>query len=149
MAGGFLQTGAAGLLKSLAENSKVDVADDDRQQLLAFLSGSGPFSQGYASQSGQITGILKQMGDEMATALAEATHQEEKAIHIYNALIGAKTDEVNALTEAIETKLQRSGELAVSVAEMKNDNEDTAESKAQDEKFLAELEKGCATKTAE
>merc|ERR1719387_3486815 len=66
-----------------------------------------------------------------------------------NALVSAKTDEVNALTKAIETKLQRSGELAVSVAEMKNDNEDTVESKAQDEKFLAELEKGCATKTAE
>jgi DNA repair exonuclease SbcCD ATPase subunit len=89
------------------------------------------------------------MGDEMATALAEATHEEEKAIHIYNALISAKTDEVNALTKSIETKIQKSGELAVSIAEMKNDNEDTVESKAQDEKFLAELEKGCATKTAE
>merc|ERR1719262_312511 len=148
MSGAFLQTSAAGTLKALLSDVKVDIPDYDRQQVLAFLSGN-PFSQGYAAQSGQITGILKQMGDEMATALAEATHEEEKAIHIYNALIGAKTDEVNALTKAIETKLQKSGELAVSVAEMKNDIEDTEEAKAQDEKFLAELEKGCATKTAE
>mmetsp|Transcript_30687 Transcript_30687/g.82161 ORF Transcript_30687/g.82161 Transcript_30687/m.82161 type:complete len:707 (-) Transcript_30687:66-2186(-) len=148
MSGAFLQTDAANTLKVLLSDVKVNVPDYDRQQVLSFLSGN-PFSQGYASQSGEITGILKQMGDEMATALAEATHEEEKAIHIYNALMGAKTDEVNALTKAIETKLQRSGELAVSIAEMKNDNEDTAESKAQDEKFLAELEKGCATKTAE
>jgi len=148
MSGAFLQTSAAGTLKALLSDVHVDVPDYDRQQVLSFLSGN-PFSQGYASQSGQITGILKQMGDEMATALAQATHEEEKAIHVYDGLISAKTDEVNALTNKIETKLQKSGELAVSIAEMKNDNEDTVESKAQDEKFIAELEKGCTTKTAE
>merc|ERR1719382_275327 len=63
--------------------------------------------------------------------------------------MGAKTDEVNALTKMIEEKLQKSGELAVLIAEMKNDSEDTMESLADDKKFLAELETGCSTKTAE
>merc|ERR1719291_772738 len=148
MSGAFLQTSAAGTLKALLSDVKANVPDYDRQQVLSFLSGN-PFSQGYASQSGEITGILKQMGDEMATALAEATHEEEKAIHIYNGLMGAKTDEVNALTKMIEEKLQKSGELAVLIAEMKNDSEDTMESLADDKKFLAELETGCSTKTAE
>merc|ERR1719442_148353 len=49
----------------------------------------------------------------------------------------------------IEEKLQKSGELAVLIAEMKNDSEDTVQSLADDKKFLAELEKGCSTKTAE
>jgi len=149
MAGGFLQTGAAGLLKRLTENSKVDIADDDRQQLLAFLSGSGPFSQGYSTQSGSITGILKQMGDEMATGLAEATAAEEKAIAIYNQLMSAKTEESNVLLKMIEAKIQKSGELAVSIAQMKNDAGDTAEALAEDKQFLANVKKSCATKTAE
>jgi len=120
----------------------------DRQQVLSFLSGN-PFSQGYSSQSGSIIGILKQLGDEMATALAGASHEEEKAIHIYNELTAAKTSEVNALTMAIERKIQKSGELAVSIAQMKNDQEDTAEALAEDKKFLADLATSCDTKAKE
>eukprot|EP00959_Pyramimonas_sp_CCMP1952_P422388 8848360-Pyramimonas_sp.AAC.1 len=60
MSGAFLQTDAANTLKVLLSDVKVNVPDYDRQQVLSFLSGN-PFSQGYASQSGEITGILKQM----------------------------------------------------------------------------------------
>merc|ERR1712232_417985 len=61
----------------------------------------------------------------------------------------SKTKEVNALTKAIETKMQRSGELAVKIVEMKNDLGDTAEALVEDKKFLADLEKNCATKQEE
>merc|ERR1719356_1284165 len=63
MAGGFLQTGAAQVLRKLIAN-KQDMMDEDRQQLQAFLS--VPWGAGYGAQSGQIVGILKEMGDEMA-----------------------------------------------------------------------------------
>jgi septal ring factor EnvC (AmiA/AmiB activator) len=89
------------------------------------------------------------MGDEMATALADATAAEEKKIHVYNELMAAKTAEVAALTKQIEEKIAKSGELAVSIAEMKNDKEDTEQSLAADTKFLAELKKGCDTKAKE
>jgi septal ring factor EnvC (AmiA/AmiB activator) len=148
MAGGFLQTNSASVLKIIVENAKVDIAEDDRQQVLSFLSGN-PFSQGYSAQSGQITGILKQMGDEMASALATATAQEEKAIFLYNQLMRAKTEESDALLNMIEAKTQKTGELAVSIAEMKNDLGDTQEALAEDKVFLAELEKSCATKTSD
>merc|ERR1719355_477018 len=85
----------------------------------------------------------------MATALAEATQTEEAAIHTYNELMAAKTEEVNALTKQIEQKIELSGELAMSIAQMKNDLGDTAESLAEDKKFLAELKKSCSTKEAE
>jgi len=150
VAGAFLQTNDAGALRKMFSDAKVDMPDYDRQQVLSFLGASGnPFSQGYSAQSGGIIGILKQMGDEMATALAEATHEEEKAIHNYGELMGAKTSEVNALTKSIEEKTERNGELAVSIAQMKNDLGDTEGSLADDQKFLAELEKSCATKAAE
>merc|ERR1711943_156151 len=59
----------------------------------------------------------------------------------------AKTKEVNALTKMIEEKLQRSGDLAVKIQEMKNDLGDTADSLEEDKKFLADLDKNCAEKT--
>jgi len=148
VSGSFLQTGTADALRKIFSDVNHDMPEYDRQQVLSFLSGN-PFSQGYASQSGSIIGILKQMGDEMATALAGATHEEEKAIHIYNELMAAKTSEVNALTMRIERKIQKTGELAVSIAQMKNDQEDTVEALAEDKKFLAELGTSCDTKAKE
>jgi len=148
MAGGFLQTNAASTVKKLVSSGKMDMSDSDREELLSFLS--GPFSQGYsAAGSSEIVGLLKQLGDEMATSLADATHAEEKAQHIFNELMGAKTAESNALIKMIEAKIQKSGELAVSIAQMSNDKEDTAEALSVDQTFLAELAKSCATKGAE
>merc|ERR1712204_106730 len=96
MAGAFLQTDAAQILRGIA-SSKRDMMDDDRQDLMAFLSNS----QGadYAPQSGQIVGILKTMGDEMAAGLSEATKAEEAAIATYEKLMAAKKKEVIALTK--------------------------------------------------
>jgi len=144
MAGSFLQTGAANVLRALLEQSH-GLDDDDHQLLASFLQGGN----GYAPQSGQIVGILKTMHDEMSADLADATATEKAAIQAYKELTAARLKEKEALTSAIETKLTKSGELGVAIAEMKNDAGDTAEALAADQKFLAELEKGCSTKTAE
>merc|ERR1719493_174787 len=147
MAGAFLQTAAAQTLKGIISNKRDLLMDDDRQDLLAFLSNS----QGtdYAPQSGQIVGILKQMGDEMAAGLADATKVEEAAIATYEKLMAAKKKEVIALTKEIETRLTRIGDLGVEIAQMKNDLGDTAEALEQDKKFLANLEENCEKKKKE
>merc|ERR1719159_2310424 len=126
------------MLRKIAEKMQ-------EEQLVAFLQGS----QQYAPQSGEIVGILKQMGDEISAELAEETKVENERIAAYEKLMAAKTKEVNALTKAIEEKMTRSGELAVAIAEMKADLGDVAENLAEDKKFLADLEKNCATKEAE
>merc|ERR1712204_139211 len=79
MGGAFLQTDVAQTLKNVVSSRK-QLMEDDREDLMAFLSNA----QGteYAPQSGQITGILKTMGDEMAAGLAEATKAEEAAIAV-------------------------------------------------------------------
>merc|ERR1712079_195074 len=138
MAGAFLQTDAAKILRGILSSKKDLLMDDDRQDLMAFLSNS----QGtdYAPQSGQIVGILKQMGDEMAAGLAEAIKAEEAAIANYEKLMAAKKKEVKALTKEIEIKLTRIGDLGVEIAEMKNDLGDTQEALVEDKKFLANLE---------
>merc|ERR1712125_73615 len=103
----------------------------------------------YSPQSGQITGILKQIGDSMAADMAEATAAEEQAIQEHEALVSAKNKEIAAHTKAIEEKSVRVGEVAVSVANMKNELKDLQGSLEEDKAFLAELEKGCGTKEKE
>jgi len=144
MAGSFLQTNTAQLLKKLALSNE-NMVDGDRQELLSFLSGSSE----YAPASGEITGILKTMGDEMAKGLAEATAAENASITNFDELMAAKKKEVGALTASIETKMQKVGELGVSIVQMKNDLSDTQEALEEDKKFLANMEKDCASKSGE
>merc|ERR1719443_2571665 len=99
--GSFLQTSAAATLKKLV--GKLDLQDADRQDMMAFLSGSSE----YAPASGEITGILKTMNDEMSKDLADAQATEKAAVASYEELMAAKTKEVNALSKMIEEKLPR------------------------------------------
>merc|ERR1719428_1225575 len=144
MAGAFLQTKSASSLRNLVQKSQ-SLDDSDRQEVMSFLSSS----DSYAPSSGEITGILKTMHDEISKDVADATAAEKAAIAAYDELMSSKTKEVNALTKALEEKMTRVGELAVEIVEMKNDLGDTAEALVEDKKFLADLEKNCATKSAE
>jgi len=138
MGSAFLQTASANILLSIAQKR-------NEQDVVSFLSGKTD----YAPASGEITGILKTMHDEMAADIAEEQAAEAAAIKAYDTLTAAKTKEVNALTKAIEEKMTRVGELAVEIVQMKNDLGDTAEALVEDKKFLADMEKNCATKEAE
>merc|ERR1719160_1164260 len=119
-----------------------NMMDADRQDILAFLSGSPD----YAPASGEITGILKTMGDEMTADLKDAVAKEEEAVAAYEELMAAKKKEVNALTKMIEEKLTRIGDLGVEIQQMKNDLGDTGEGLEEDKKFLADLDKNCDEK---
>jgi chromosome segregation ATPase len=144
MAGSFLQTAAAQVLRKLVlAQSNMD--DYDREELTSFLSSS----QGYAPQSGQITGILKQMQDTFTASLKDSTATESAAIKAYSGLMAAKSKEVAALTSSIEVKMVRLGELQVSIVEMKEDLDDTSKALLEDKKFLGDLGKNCALKTKE
>jgi len=139
--GAFLQTTAATTVKQLAMNSQ-KMMDADRQDVLSFLSGSSD----YAPASGEITGILKTMLDEMSVDLSDAQAEESKAVSDYEALMAAKKKEIDALSAMIEQKLTRVGDLGVEIQEMKNDLGDTADGLADDAKFLEDLDKNCAIK---
>jgi len=147
MAGSFLQTQGASVLRKLTMT--IDLNDEDRETLTAFLSQGQGDQDGYAPQSGQITGILKQMKDTMEKSLAEAVAAEEKAIAEYKALMVAKKKEIEALQKQIEEKLKRIGDVGVELVNMMEDLDDTKKSLEEDKAFLADLEKNCATKEAE
>merc|ERR1719330_1662260 len=144
-AGKFLQTGSESMnrLQNLVVN--MDMRSADREMLTAFLSQGN----GYAPQSGEILGMLKQMLETMEKELAEITAEEEAAIKDFEALIAAKEKELNANTGAIEAKIERAAEVGLEIVEMKEDLDDTAKALAEDKKFLSELEKDCGTKEGE
>jgi hypothetical protein len=145
MAGGFLQTKEAEVLRKLS--LQANMLDVDRQELVSFLSGTE--EQGYAPASAEIVGILKQLGDEMQKDIEEEDAAEASSVQTFEELMAAKKKEVETLSAAIETALGRIGELGISIATMKNDLEDTKEGLAEDGQYLGDLKKTCASKTKE
>merc|ERR1719378_625713 len=85
----------------------------------------------------------------MEKDLADATAEENSAISNFDSLVASKKKEIEALTKSIESKTARVGELGVKIAQMENDLEDTKEGLAQDQKFLADLDKNCELKKKE
>merc|ERR1711988_176392 len=85
----------------------------------------------------------------MDESLAKITETEEGQIKDYDALMAAKTKEINALTKSIESKTMRIGELGVELVTLKEDLDDTTKSLIEDEAFLKDLEKNCKTKEDE
>jgi len=144
MSGAFLQSAAANVLRDMAsgENS---LSRYQRDTLTSFLS----TSSGYAPASGEILGILRQLKEDMEKELKDVTEAENAAITEFEGLVCAKEKEIAAATEAIESKTQRAGEVAVEIVQLKNDLEDTKDELGADEVFLMELKKSCATKAKE
>merc|ERR1711972_28329 len=70
-------------------------------------------------------------------------------ISSFEELTTAKKKEIQALSSSIEEKMSRAGELAVTIASMKNDLEDTQETLADDKTFKRDLDANCARKADE
>ena len=115
------------------------VSDDDRSTLFSFSARGA--SQGYAPQSGEIVGILKQL---MAAQKEEEDRKANQA-----GLIAAKEEEIATLTATIETKLTQQGNLAAEVESLKNDVADTQRSLAADQELAAKLAESCRGQSSE
>merc|ERR1719453_494332 len=145
----FLQSQTAAARVQKVVDASLSVDDYQRNLVLSFLSGKqNPFGD-YSSSSGEIVGILKAMKDEMDKDLNGAISDEEKSASGFTELAAAKKSEIAAASSAIETKTQRSGELAVSVVTTADDIDDTTKELGDLQSFLANLASQCATKKKE
>merc|ERR1719201_3162365 len=143
------QTSAAAQRMQKIVDSAMSVDDYQRNLVVSFLSGKqNPFGE-YQSSSTEIVGILKAMKDEMDKDLNGAISDEEKSSAGFTELSSAKKAEISAASSAIETKTQRSGELAVSVVTTADDIDDTTKELGDLQSFLANLSVQCATKNKE
>eukprot|EP00746_Dinoflagellata_sp_MGD_P163321 gnl/MRDRNA2_/MRDRNA2_91293_c0_seq1.p1 gnl/MRDRNA2_/MRDRNA2_91293_c0~~gnl/MRDRNA2_/MRDRNA2_91293_c0_seq1.p1 ORF type:complete len:711 (+),score=228.91 gnl/MRDRNA2_/MRDRNA2_91293_c0_seq1:76-2208(+) len=141
----LLQTNVANVLRTVAARSSA-VSDEDRSVLSSLLDASeGDAAPG----TDQIIGIVDQMLEEMSEDLKEVIGSEEERKASFEALIRAKTKEIAAATRAVETKMERSGNLAVANSQDKDAYEDTEETLKTDTEMQAGLKKSCELKTKE
>jgi len=145
MMGSFLQSSAAGVIRRLSIDMELSSAD--RDIMTSFLSQGE--NGGYAPQSGEIVGILKQMKETMEKNLGDLTADENAAKATFDQLVAAKQKEIAANSKAIEEKTARVGRLGVEIETLREDVEDTSASYDDDKKFLADLDKNCAKKKEE
>merc|ERR1719387_13177 len=151
----FLQTDMAVRLRTILLSMPAS-SYEAHQALQAFLStssgsssdGEDMFGQTEAGpSSGEILGILKQMGEDMAEDLEELIKQENDAVAAFDQLKAAKDKEIAAASKAIEEKTARLGDVRVQIVELKNDLEDSQEGLANDQKLFASLKEECALRT--
>merc|ERR1719401_184345 len=81
--------------------------------------------------------------------LAELTKNENDAKAAFEELSAAKEKEMAVNSKAIEDKTARHGKVGLKIEELREDLEDTSASYDEDKKFLADLDKNCATKKEE
>merc|ERR1719473_1696160 len=117
--------------------------DFQRDSVLEMLQG-----QQTAQSSGEITGMLKAMLEEMEGDLKSATADEASAAKGFSDLSAAKSAEIASATSAIESKTKRAGEVAVEIVQTQDNLEDTEADVAETQAFLADLGKQCAEKKA-
>lgn len=147
MSSGFLQTSAGQVLQRFAQDKVDMLMEGDRQELLSFLASAD--GSEYAPQSSEVSGIMKQIRDQIAKQLAESIANEETSIKQHEMLMAAKKREVAALAASIEAKMKKVGELSVQIMQSKTDLTDTQQALLADKQFLTELKEGCKTKAAE
>jgi HAMP domain-containing protein len=121
----------------------------DQSDLMSFLEGRSNSDEASEGDSGQILGILKQMKEEFEANLADAIKSEESAVAGFAELKASKEKEIEVATEAIEVKMARTGELAVSISQAKNGLEDSNDEVEDSEKGLDSLKKQCDAKEKE
>jgi len=140
----LLQTGVGQTIRSVIRTSPL-VQDEEREVLLSFLeSGSG-----MEGGSDQIIGIMEQMRDTMQADLKESEDREAESLATYQSLMSSKSTEIGAATKAIETKMSRTGKVAVETVQAKADLQSTGKAVAADTDFKSNLAKNCAIKQKE
>jgi len=142
--GSFMQMGATQMsLVQKAVSSSNELDDFQRDSVMDLLQGK----EG-AQSSGEITGMLKAMQEEMEGDLKSTNEAEAAAVQAFSDLSAAKGAEIAAATSAIESKTKRAGEVAVEIVQTQDDFEDTEADVAETQKFLADLGTQCAEKKA-
>merc|ERR1719313_1824670 len=117
--------------------------DYQRESVTDFLQGKET-----AQSSGEITGMLKAMLEEMEGDLASATKDEASAASGFEEMSAAKSAEIASAASAIESKTKRAGNVAVEIVQTQDDMEDTEKEVEETQSFISDLATQCAEKKA-
>ncbi|CEM33035.1 unnamed protein product [Vitrella brassicaformis CCMP3155] len=147
MGGAFLSV-AQTLRRVNAITRMSNLSMDERQLLNSFIQQPN-MKGGYAAQSGEILGILKQMLAEFDKDLNGAVTHEEEAKAAFEELTAAKNEEIMAAEKAVESKQVQLADATKILADSEDDIEDTTRSLEENKKFVANMATDCKTKADE
>jgi len=117
------------------------ITPKQRRALASFVQ--GPLNQAYAPQSGEIFGILKQMQETFEGNLSTSQKEEMASQEAFTNLKKAKEAEIQAGQDSAESKKQQLANADQTLAQSKEDREDTYASLSADKKFLMEVKVKC------
>merc|ERR1719272_1437527 len=132
-------------VKDALKAASVFLSSKDRNSLTSFIQ--APFTGTYQSQSGEIVGILKNMRDTFKSNLASARASENASSESHEKFSTVKEDEFAAMKGAYEDKEKLLGENDDTLSTKKTSKEEAETTKADDEDFLAKLQRMCIEKT--
>lgn len=142
---GFLQASAAKLVQQLSVD--MDLTVEQRDSLTEFFSQKS--DENDSPQSGEIIGILATMKSDMEKDLVEVKTAQEEGAKSHEAEIGAKKQEIDALSEELNEKQLQMGESNVELQEMTEDLINTRASLEADRNFIKNKDIDCARAEAD
>jgi len=132
-------------VKDALKAASVFLSDKQKRSLTSFIQ--APFTGTYQSQSGEIVGILKNMRDTFKSNLASARASESAAAESHSKFTKVKEDEFSKMKKSFDDKDKVLGENDDAISTKKTSKSEEEASKADNEEFLAKLQKMCAEKT--
>merc|ERR1719359_1640962 len=125
------------------------LSPEQRRQITAFSKSPDAFLQTNAPASGEIFGLLKQMKETFETNLGSSQKEEMTNQKAYEDLKAAKDVEIEAGQGQVDTKTSELAAADEKNAVSKEDLDDTQETLAADQKFLATVKTECASLDAQ
>merc|ERR1719506_958684 len=125
------------------------ISPEQMKVIKKFAKSPDAFLQAEAPASGEIFGILKQMKETFETNLEASQREETTNQKAYEDLKAAKEEEISAGQTMLDTKTVELGTVDEKNAMSKEDLDDTQNTLAADQEFLAALKQKCAELDAE
>jgi len=98
---------------------------------------------GYKAQSGEIHGVLRQLKEDIQTALRDSQNSESERASIFADLRSAKTAEIASGEKSIDAKEEELAKANLDNQDAKEDIEQATTTLAEDQKFVANLGETC------
>jgi len=98
---------------------------------------------GYKAQSGEIHGVLRQLKEDIQTALRDSQNSESERASIFADLRTAKTAEIASGEKSIDAKEEELAKANLDNQDAKEDIEQATTTLAEDQKFVANLGETC------
>eukprot|EP00933_Yihiella_yeosuensis_P000626 TRINITY_DN100_c0_g3_i1.p1 TRINITY_DN100_c0_g3~~TRINITY_DN100_c0_g3_i1.p1 ORF type:complete len:696 (-),score=252.94 TRINITY_DN100_c0_g3_i1:84-2171(-) len=157
--GGFLQSKAQlkasipkahlDRIEQVVMNSKT-ASESERQLFSSFLAlGTEAEDEENSPDSSSVKVLIEKTRDEEVEAEKALEAEEEEEVNIFTKLLNSKNTEIETLANSISMKLDRVGELKVSLVELKGQLSDAQKALGKDFKLIEQLAESCKAKTAD